>query len=204
MNAKQYYRATPKTTLCKEPAVRGFTLIEVVLALGIFAVAIPAVIGMIGIFSSSTQSMLESGATTSAVSVFEPYLNGEMQDVDKSLNGEMQDVDKSSVSFAKAYGWAYEARTGTETVIYAYKESRDQAEHFISQKAPTTHDGPILAAKVLPVASNLLPADKFVASPSAYTQSYLPLKLEIHALSSASETLTPENFVTSYPMVLSR
>lgn len=193
MNAKQYYRATPKTTLCKEPAVRGFTLIEVVLALGIFAVAIPAVIGMIGIFSSSTQSMLESGATTSAVSVFEPY-----------LNGEMQDVDKSSVSFAKAYDWAYEARTGTETVIYAYKESWDQAEHFISQKAPTTHDGPILAAKVLPVASNLLPADKFVASPSAYTQSYLPLKLEIHALSSASETLTPENFVTSYPMVLSR
>ncbi|MCX6972288.1 MAG: hypothetical protein NTV93_19360 [Verrucomicrobia bacterium] len=175
----------------------GFSLVEVVLAVGIVAVAIPAVLGVMAVFSSSSSSTMDRGEAFSAASSLQLYLSGKVRDPATSSN----------VPFATVYGWTYAARQAPASaqVIYAYKTNAAQAGYTISRSAPAgTVGGKVLAAEILAPETRILPSSTLVSASSNYSKAYLPLKVSIHALSSASQPRTAATLVDSYPMVISQ
>ncbi len=175
----------------------GFSLVEVVLAVGIVAFAIPAVLGVLAVFSSSSASTMDRGEVASAANSLQLYLNGKVRDPATSSN----------VPFATVYGWTYAARQAPASaqVIYAYKTNATQSGYILSQSAPAgTIEGKMLVAEILAPETRILPAATLVSASSNYSKAYLPLKVSIHALSSASQPRTAATLVDSYPMAISQ
>lgn len=175
----------------------GFSLVEVVLAVGIIAIAVPAVLGVMAAFSSSSSSTMDRGEAGSAANSLQLYLSGKVRDSATSAN----------VPFATVYGWTYAARQSPASaqVIYAYKTNAAQSDYTFSQRAPTgTIEGKLLAAEIHAPETRILPSAAFTGASSDYSKAYLPLKVSIHALSSASQPRTAATLVDSYPMVISR
>jgi Tfp pilus assembly protein PilV len=181
----------------KNHCTLGFSLVEVVLAVGIVAFAIPAVLGVMAVFSSSSSSTMDRGEAASAANLLQLYLSGKVMDPTTS----------ASVPFATVQGWVHAARQSPSNaqVIYAYKTNATQSEYTLSQRVPTgTIEGKMLAAEILAPETRILPAATLVSSSSNYSKAYLPLKVSIHAISSASQPLTAATLVDSYPIVISQ
>lgn len=173
------------------PTGSGFSLVEVVIAVGIVAFAIPSVLGVMAVFSSSSASTMDRGEAASVANSLQLYLSGKV----------------TNLPFSTVYGWTYSARQdpANAQVIYAYKTNSSQTDYSFSQTAPTgTIEGKLLAAKILAPDARVLPSATLVSDSSLYTKAYLPIKVSIYALSTPAQPLTPANFVDSYPMVISK
>ncbi len=169
----------------------GFSLVEVIIAVGIVAFAIPAVLGVMAVFSSSSAATMDRGEAASAANALQLYLSGKV----------------TNLPFATVYGWTYSARQtpANAQVIYAYKTNLSQSDYSFSQTPPTEAiEGKLLAAEILAPDTRVLPSATLVSDSSLYTKSYLPIKVSIYALSSPAQPRTPTTFVDSYPMVISK
>lgn len=175
----------------------GFSLVEVVLALGILAFTIPAIIGVMAVFSSSSSSTMDRGEAASALNALQLYLSGKVRDPATSSN----------VPFATVYSWTYAARQAPASaqVIYGYKTNAAQTDYTFSQREPAgSIEGKLLAVEILAPETRILPSAAFASGSSNYSRAYLPLKVSIHALSSASQPRTAATLVDSYPVVISQ
>jgi type II secretory pathway pseudopilin PulG len=169
----------------------GFSLVEVVLAIGIVAIAIPSVLGVMAVFSSSSSATMGRGEAASAANSLQLYLSGKV----------------TNLPFATVYGWTYAARQSPANaqVIYAFKTNASQTDYSFSQVAPTgTIEGKLLAAEILAPDTRILPSAALVSNSALYTKAYLPIKVSIYALSASAQPRTPATFVDSYPMVISK
>ena len=181
----------------------GFSLIEVLIAVGLVAVAIPSILGLFGYYSQISVNNQDREDASSVVSAIHIYLENEA--ANEAANGD-------SSSFATVYEWVYDARQDPEeaTVLYAYKD-RDNDSHFTVSVDPPDEDGDldridgrILAVEIQAPDETVLPEADFVANWSEYRKAYLPLKMKIYALSASVEPRTGANFIDSFPVVLSR
>lgn len=169
----------------------GFSLVEVVIAVGIVAIAIPSVLGVMAVFSSSSSATMGRGEAASAANSLHLYLSGKVTDL----------------PFATVYGWTYSARQSPASaqVIYAYKTNQSQTDYSFSQAAPTgAIEGKLLAAEILAPDTRVLPSAALVSDSSLYSRAYLPINVSIYALSTPAQPRTPATFVDSYPMVISK
>ena len=175
----------------------GFSLVEVVIALGIVALAIPAIIGVLAVASSSSSSTIDRGEVASAADALRLYLNGKVKDP----------VTSASVPFATVYGWVYASRQSPASaqVIYAYKTNANQTDYIFSQTPPAgVFVGKMLAAEIRAPETNVLPSNLLPGDAAQYSKSYLSLKASIYALSATTQQVSPATFVDSYPMTISR
>ncbi len=172
----------------KHPSA-GFSLIEIVIAVGIVAFAIPSVLGVMAVFSSSSSATMDRGEAASVANSLQLYLSGKV----------------TNLPFATIYGWTYAARQNPANaqVIYAYKSDASQSDYSFSQTPPNgAIEGKLLAAEILAPDPRVLPAAALVSDNANYAKAYLPIKVAIYALSTPAQPLTPASFVDSYPMVI--
>lgn len=169
----------------------GFSLIEVVIAVGIVAFAIPSVLGVMAVFSSSSSATMDRGEAASVADSLQLYLSGKVD----------------PLPFATVYGWTYAARQNESNaqVIYAYKTDANQSDYRFSQTPPSgAIDGKLLAARILAPDPRVLPDTALVGDSANYAKAYLPIKVSIYALSTPSQPLSPASLVDSYPIVISK
>jgi hypothetical protein len=175
----------------------ALSLVEVVLALGIVAFSILTIVGLLGGFakvSSATAGREEAAAAA-------------LNSIQLCLEGKAPDSANSApISFTTVYDWVRTARTSPAMakILYAYRDSPNPDGYLVSQTPPTGQfNGKIMAALILAPDLTILPDSQLVNTASAYNKSYLPLRIEIHALSSPSESLSATNLVDTYPSVIS-
>ena len=151
-----------------KPPTSGFSLIEVVIALGVVAFVIPAIMGMFAIFSTSSAGAMNRGEAASVVKAVQVYLNGKVKDQGTS----------AKVPFETAYQWVYEASESSARakVLYAYKTAATQADYLVSQRKPAgSVEGKFLGVKIPHAREQAPPADVLVSDSTSYGKSYLPL-----------------------------
>lgn len=185
------------TSAQARPRLAGFSLSEVIIALGIIAFAIPLVLAVQGIFSSNSSQTMNRGELASVTSSLQLYLNGRVLDPGSA----------ATVSFNTVYGWVYSARQspGSPKVIYGYKTSASESDYTFSQTAPAGNiDGRLLVAEILPPERNVLPDNLLVPDSASYSKACLPMKVALHILPIPSQKRTSASLVDSYPMVISR
>lgn len=183
----------------------GFSLIEVVIAVGLVAVAIPTLLGMFGYFSEISVTVRDRDDIEAVAGAVQVFLE----------TGAGKDAGSGALpaagTFAAVYDWVYKARQDPDraTVVYAYHHRGKDAVYTVSTVPPgedeiSLLDGRIMAVEIHPPGERMLPSSSLDANVSNYRKAYLPLELEIFALSTAEETRSPANFIDSLPTVLFR
>jgi prepilin-type N-terminal cleavage/methylation domain-containing protein len=179
MNAQDHDTSKPGRKLGFR---QGFTLVEVVVAVGIVAIAIPAILGTLGIFSRVSDGLVTRWDTAAVMSRFSLYLDGMLVDAARG----------DTVAFDDVYGWVRNASADppVNQVLYAYKTDVNQAGYSISRNAPVNLVtwGKILAAEVHAPTSEMVSEGALVADAADYEKCYLPLQLQVHALSGPAQT----------------
>ena len=174
----------------------ALTLVEVVLALGIVAFSILTIVGLLGGFAKVSSATACREEAAAALNVIQLYLDGKAPD----------SANSSPIAFTTVYNWVRAARTSPATaqILYAHRDSANPDGYLVSQTPPTDQfDGKIMAAFILAPDLTILPDSQLAGTPSAYNKSYLPLRIEIHALSSPAENLSAANLVDTFPSVIS-
>jgi len=161
--------------------------------------AIPVVLGVQSLCSSSSTLMVDRAEAASAARPLDLYLNGRIRDA--KLN--------TVVPFATVYGWVCTARNAPAKaqVIYGYRTSTTQSDYIFSQTKPDTSvafDGRLLAVEILAPDVKIIPDILLPKDSASYSKACLPVKVAIHALTSASQSVTGANLVDTYPLVVSR
>ena len=177
----------------------GFSLVEVVIAIAIVALAIPVMIGMFSFFSKSSADAMnreEAARTFTAISLF---LNGNAPD---ATTGNAL-VSSHGDYFASVLYWVQ--NPGAPTLVYAYKAPAiagapsTTGGYLVSLTAPAqgTWSGPLMVGSVKPIPN-------FVASfPTPYTKAYVQAEVAVYALSTAKQAL-PSTPIDTYPAVIMR
>jgi type II secretory pathway pseudopilin PulG len=194
----------------------AFSLVEVIIAVGIVALAIPSLLAVFGFFSDvsvSTNDRDDAESVTRAVMLFLENEAGNTSASDTTID--------AAGSFATVYQWVVAARGNPDdaTVLYAYKPrisdsgstgTGETDSGYVASATPPTEDqvssfdGRIMAVEIHAPETNILPDTVLVPDVSNYVRAYLPMKLEIYALFSATEERTNTKLVETFPVVLSR
>ena len=165
---------------------KGFSLVEVVIALGLVAIAIPTLMGMFSFFSNistSTRDRSDIDSVTNAIQIF-----------------------LETSSFPAVYQWIKDARQSPEnvSVIYVYKSINDDQIYTTSSTPPredeiTILDGRIMAVELHAPGETLLPEATLGSDVSEYGKAYLPITLKIYAVVGVTHEPTRSNYLESVP-----
>ena len=177
----------------------GFSLIEVVIALGLVALAIPLIMGMFGSFSKYSVEIRDRDDIKSVVNEVSLYLENEA------------DLESGGDSFTTVYEWVLKASQNQDDakVLYAYKPTGSDSGYTVSVTPPldreiSASDGRIMAVEIMAPPETVLSKAELNSDVSNYGKAYLPLELHIYALSIAVGPRTKVNFLDSFPVVLPR
>lgn len=175
----------------------GFSLIEVIIAMGIVGFIIPVILGVQATFSYSSTRAMDRSDVASMSHSLELYLNGRVPDPSSS----------ATVPFSTVYGWVYAARQapGKAQVIYGYKANASHTDYIFSQSPPTGNvEGRLLAIEILAPEQKVLPDDLLGSDSATYSKACLPLKVSVHVLADPFQKRTAGTFMDAYPVVVSR
>jgi len=212
-----------RTSVFFKKKTDAFSLVELVLALAIVAVAVPVMIALIGYFSRTSADVVNREEAYRAFSAVSLYLNGRQGDSSGTSAS-----TTTTIPFSTVAGWVLAAQTtpqpnGKGQLLYAYKTPGSTIGYLVSQTAPTTAvDGMIMVAEIKPAVSNTpttitsattLTATAALATSgtvSANAKPYLPLEVALYAVSSSQQTaawsagtVTPTP-IDTYPLVVNR
>ena len=178
----------------------GFSLIEVVMAVAIVAIAIPTMLGMFAYFSKAsveTKDFSDSESVTNAVLLF--------------LENDPQ------AGFETVYQWVTQARQNPAQaqVLYVYKKQQtssqsngpavvEEAAYTVTLSPPqdsdiSLSDGRIMAVEVQAPDTRII--ETFTGL-DAYDKTYLPIKIDIYAVN--SPTQERKDLLETYPAVIFR
>jgi hypothetical protein len=194
MNSRNSPNRNP--ALSRKHQHSALSLVEVVLALGIVAFSILTIVGLLSGFAKVSSATAGREEAAAALNCIQLCLEGKAPD----------SANSAPISFTTVYDWVRTARTSPAMakILYAYRDSANPDGYLVSQTPPTGQfNGKIMAALILAPDLTILPDSQLVSTASAYNKSYLPLRIEIHALSSSSENLSATNLVDTYPSVIS-
>lgn len=187
--------------------LQGFSLIEVVIALAIVAVAMPIILGVFSTLSSSSEKVRDLNDVESIVTAVQIYLENETATTNR---------------FDEVYDWVQQARANPDDAValYVYRSEIGDADGnsddedvtlTVSEELPGVSDVSAFDARVVAVEfhapeETLLPADDFPVSIDDYQRAYLPMRIDMKAavagVSSSSEDLG--RAFESLPFVLKR
>ena len=171
----------------------GFTLVEVVLAIGILGVAVLALLGMFAPTMNNVKNVLDSdfaiAATGSINSYFEKMAGNNFDDV--------KDLIES----------ASETRP-SDTVLYVYLRNTEEFEEIYITTVDTDvttdlKDGHIISSSVLRVEIYRMIAMNNYNYEKIYEEAYIPMLLKIFSAKSAQPMLGG-SLLMAYPTVVKR
>jgi len=174
----------------------AFTLIEVVIAIGIFAIAFPAILGTFSLFSQLSNDIFVMNDCAELVDVGNLFLNG----------NKLDDETGEQLTFDKVYGWIFAARQNktNATTIYAYAKDVNNTVWYMSQTIPEEYYGNIMPIKIQAPIVSLLSNTDFVEDPIKCKKTGIPLSLNFWTPNPVGTITKGSRIIKSYPMVLSR
>lgn len=185
---------------------------EVVIALALVGIALPAILGTILYLSDSSTSSRDLHEIDTIASSVELYLaNGSSESGEDIVLGG---------NFSQVYQWVHAARQddANAKVLFAYRPfigdndnnpSDEDATFITSSKEPqeseiSRFDGRIMAIELHAADETILPNDAFPGTVASYEKAYLPMRLDIYAVANSEQPRDQTNFIESIPYVLKR
>jgi len=190
---------------------RGFSLIEVVIALAVVALAIPVMLGMYGAFNHASADAVNREEAVRAFASMSLYLNAGAPDAATGTPLGVSAPAAPGQYFSTLLGWA---TSTTPTFIYAYRalSGSTTSNYLVSLTAPAagTWQGTLMVGQIKSLSTNgtsgFLPTATLTATP--YTKAYVPLEVAIygmHAALAAGQTSIPAAaLIDTYPTVVMR
>ncbi len=194
MNYIRYYRRINYT---RKP-LSAFSLIEVIIAVGILGLAIPAILGMLTISGQNSTVVVDHQEAAGVLESTSLYLRGQLPDANAST---------TYATVANVLSWR-----NNSTPLYAYRQSSSQ-DIKISTTRPT--DFTVIDRRLYIVILSQAPGDtsRFPDASSyitfqttaAVTDAYLPMTLTLYAAApnAASANLTSQE-IAKCPFILRR
>ena len=172
----------------------GFSLIEVILAMGVFTLAIVALIGLLAPTLSSVNDIVQSNRAISAVG----KINGYFENYRPRANNE--------TAFDEIYDWVNDGGGTSNLYIFTWSnpdDASDQRMVVTDSMTNTSYDnriqnllsdsvGPILVASVKPATFNAFdtidggsissqpPGSPLPSNPDSYYEGYLAMQVDIY------------------------
>lgn len=204
------HRDSSRGPWCGDNA-RGFSLIEVVIALAVVAITIPVMLGMFGFFSHTSADAVNREEAVRAFDSITLYLNASAPDAATGTPLGTSAGTSPGQYFSTILGWA---TATTPTFIYAYRtlNGSTSSGYLVSLTAPATGtwQGTLMVGQIKPLITTgnvgFLPNATLTATP--YTKAYLPLEVAIYGmhstLAAGQTSLSPAALIDTYPTVVLR
>jgi prepilin-type N-terminal cleavage/methylation domain-containing protein len=164
----------------------GFSLVEVVIALGILGVTAPVMTGLIGSIQQTSERITDQQEVSRARDTVALFLAGKWPDA----------TSGNRVSFAQWIPWA----AGQKRLVYVFRTAAASPQQAVSLTPPTGPiDGKLFVAELVP------PATAGVNLLGPEVPNYLPLSVAFYRTSPGAKVpVDPANRVAAYPMVCSQ
>lgn len=179
---------------CNRTKKGGFSLIEVILAMGVFTLAIVALVGLLAPTLSSVNDIVQSNRAISAVGKINGYFEN------------YRPRSPTETAFDEIYEWVVDTGTPTNLYVFTWSNPEDPSDQrmvvtdsLINTSYDTTIQnllqdsvGPILAATVKPATFNAFdvkigenvttqdPGATYPRDPDTYYEAYLAMQVDIY------------------------
>lgn len=182
----------------------GFSLIEVVIALGIVAVTLPLILGVFARLSSSTDRVRDLHDVETVLAAVKNY---------------METDDATTDRFAEVYGWITSSRGSSDSpgkVLYVYRPATTSSSDIgeitpfvVSESVPDRDDvniieGRLIAVEVHAPQETVLSDANLPASVNDYPKAYLPMQLDLFVATPGERNEELGQPFESLPFVLKR
>lgn len=192
----------------------GFSLLEVVIALAVVALAVPVMFGLFSFFSQTSANAVNHEEAARAFTAVSLYLNGNSLDADTKIPlGGSSTSNTPGAYFTTVLNWV---QGGTQVLLFVYKSSdpTTASQYQVSQTPPGTGTwtGTLLIAQITSLYMDkkntvpFLPSATMSATP--YTKGYIPVEVALYARPSGSMPAgaapSANSLIDTYPAVVLR
>lgn len=182
----------------------GFSLIEVVIALGIVAVTLPLILGVFARLSSSTDRVRDLHDVETLLAALENY---------------METDDSTTDRFSEVYSWIVSSRGNSGSpgkVLYVYRPASTSVSDrgvitpfIVSEAVPDQDDvniidGRLIAVEVHAPQETILTNSDLPFNVDDYPKAYLPMQLDFFVATPGLRSQELGQAFESLPFVLKR